>query len=124
MIWGKSAAKEFEELVERVLKRKYPKTEWLLETSCPIKSKGIRLKIDFMLTNRKTGRKIVVDAKSGRVSISDLRQLEDYKTSARVSQAIIYSGIPISELTPGIKERAKKSGIKIIHTSSRSSWPL
>jgi len=54
MIWGKSSSKEYEEYVERALLRKYTKGQWILEKQSPIK--GTRDRVDFRLTNRKTGR--------------------------------------------------------------------
>ena len=121
MIWGKSSSKEYEEHVERALLRKYPKGQWNLESQSPIVTKGTKGKIDFKLTNRKTGKQIVADAKSGTVSVSDLRQLEDYKRSTKASEAIIYTPTPLSELSDSIKQRAKKSGIKIQHSAPRDS---
>ena len=120
MLWGKSDAKEYEDHVERALKRKYPKTTWQMETQSPIK--GTKDKVDFRLTNRKTGKEILVDAKSGRISVSDLRQLDDYKRSANVKEVIIYTPTRKAAISDSIKQRAKKSGIKIVCSSSRSSW--
>ncbi len=116
MFWIKSDAKVFEEHVERSLKRKYPKAEWNLETQSPITSKGMKIKVDFRLTNRKKGTVTLVDAKSGRITVGDLRQLEDYKKACKVSEAIIYTATPLSELSDSIKQRAKKSNIRIVHT--------
>ena len=113
MVWGKSSGKEYEEHVERALVRKYPKGQWILESQCPIVTKGTKGKIDFKLTNRKTGRQILADAKSGTISVRDLRQLEDYKRSTKSSEAIIYIPTPLSELSDSIKQRANKSGIRI-----------
>ncbi len=118
MLWGKSDAKEYEDHVERALKRKYPKTTWQIETQSPIK--GTRDKVDFRLTNRKTGKEILVDAKSGKISFSDLRQLDDYKRSTSVKEVIIYTPTRIADISDSIKQRAKKSGIKIVRSSPRS----
>ena len=122
MLWGKSDAKEYEDHVERALKRKYPKTQWKIETQSPVVTKGTKGKVDFRLTNRKTGKEILVDAKSGKVSISDLRQLEDYKKSAKVKEVIIYTCTRLTDITDSIKQRAKKAGIKIVCSSPRSYW--
>ncbi len=122
MLWGKSDAKEYEDHVERALKRKYPKTTWKIETQSPIVIKGTKSKVDFRLTNRKTGKGILVDAKSGAISVSDLRQLEDYKRSASVREVIIYTPTRIADIPVSIKQRAKKSGIKIVCSSPRSHW--
>jgi hypothetical protein len=122
MYWGKSSAKEYEEHVERSLKRKYPKAMWQMEKQSPIKSRGTTLKVDFIITNRKTGRQVVVDAKSGQVSIGDLRQLEEYKIAAKASKCIIYTPTPIRKLSEGIKYRAKKSGIEIHCSVPRESF--
>jgi len=122
MILGKSDAKEYEDHVERALKRKYPKALWKIETQSPVIAKGTRCKVDFRLTNRKTGKEVLVDAKSGKISISDLRQLEDYKESAKVKEVIIYTSTRSTDITDGIKQRAKKSGIKIVCSSPRSYW--
>jgi len=122
MLWGKSASKEYEEHVERALLRKYPKGQWILESQCPVVTKGTKGKVDFKLTNRKTHEQIVVDAKSGPVSVADLRQLEDYKRSAKASAAIIYTSTPLSQLSDSIKQRANKSGIKIQHSAPRDSF--
>jgi len=120
MIWGKSDAKEYEEHVERALQRKYPKTEWKIEPQSPVITKGTRGKVDFRLTNRRTGKEILVDAKSGAISVSDLRQLEDYKGSAKVREVIIYTCTRVADIPVGIKQRAKESGIKIVCSSPRS----
>ena len=121
MILGKSSSKEYEEHVERALLRRYPKGQWIFESQCPIVTKGTKGKIDFKLTNRKTGRQILVDAKSGNVSVADLRQLEDYKRSAKASDTFIYTSTPLSQLSDSIKQRASKSGIKIQHSAPRDS---
>jgi hypothetical protein len=122
MTWGKSPGKEYEEHVERALLRRYPKGKWNLERQCPILIKGTRSKIDFKLTNRKSGEEIVVDAKSGTVTVADLRQLEDYKRSCKASEAIIYTPTPLSWLSDSIKLRAKKSKIQIQHSAPRDSF--
>ena len=122
MQWGKSDAKEYEDHVEGALKRKYPKATWKIETQSPVVIKGTKCKVDFRLTNRKTGKEILVDAKSGAISISDLRQLEDYKGSTNVKQVILYTPTRIADISDSIKQRAKKSGIKIVCSSPRSSW--
>lgn len=116
MFWSKLSFKEYEGHVGRVLRRKYPKTEWVIEHPSPIKTRG---KVDFRVTNRKTGREILVDAKSGRISVNDLRQLEDYKRSTKPNEVIIYTCTPLTDISNSIKQRAKKSGIKILHTSPR-----
>ena len=120
MQWGKSGAKEYEDHVERALKRKYPKTTWKIEPQSPIK--GTRDKVDFRLENRKTGKEILVDAKSGRISVNDLRQLDDYKRSANVKEVIIYTPTRIADISDSIKQRAKKSGIKLVCSSPRSNF--
>ena len=122
MLWGKSDAKEYEDHVERALKRKYPKTAWKIEIQSPLVIKGTKCKVDFRLTNRKTGKEILVDAKSGAISISDLRQLEDYKGSANVKEVIIYTRTRLVDIPVSIKQRAKKSGIKIVCSSPHSYW--
>ena len=116
MSWTKSDAKAFEDHVERVLKRKYPKATWNLEAQSPIMSKGTKIKVDFRLTNRKKGTVTLVDAKSGTITIGDLRQLEDYKRASKVSEATIYTAAPLSKLSDSIKQRAKKSNIRIVYT--------
>ena len=120
MIWGKSDAKEYEEHVERALKRKYPKTEWKIEAQSPIVIKGTKSKVDFRLTHRRTGKEILVDAKSGRISVSDIRQVEDYRGAANVKEVIIYTHARLADIPVGIKQRAKKSGIKVVCSSPRS----
>ncbi len=122
MLWGKSDAKEYEDHVKRALKRKYPWTQWKIEDQSLVVTKGTKGKVDFRLTNRKTGKEILVDAKSREVKVSDLRQLEDYKRSANVKEVIIYTPTRKADIKDGIKQRAKKSGIKIVFSSSRSSW--
>jgi len=117
VFWSKSGWKEFEDHVERVLKRKYPKTDWEIEHQSPIKTSG---KVDFRVENRKTHRVILVDAKGGKISVSDLRQLEDYKRTAKPSEVIIYTRTPLIDVSDSIKQRAKKSGIKILYTRPRS----
>lgn len=121
MSWGKSDAKEYEDHVERALKRKYPKTMWEMEEQSPVVP-GVKEKVDFRLKNRKTGRQILVDAKSGTLSIDDLRQIEDYKRTAKVKDVIIYTPTRIADIREGIKQRAKKQGIKIVHSKARSTW--
>lgn len=122
MVWEKSEAKEYEEHVERALKRKYPKTQWKIEAQSPIVIKGTKSKVDFRLTNRKTGKEVLVDAKSGRISVSDIRQMEDYKGASNVKEVIIYTGTRLTEIPAGIRQRAKKSGIKIVCSSTHSDW--
>lgn len=124
MFWEESDAKAFEDHVEKVLRRKYPKSEWNLERQSPITSKGTKIKVDFRLTNRKKGMVILVDAKSGTITVSDLRQLEDYRRASRVSEAIIYAATPLSKLSDSIKQRAKKSNIKIVHARWETSFSL
>jgi hypothetical protein len=116
MFWNRSDAKAFEDHVEKVLKRKYPKAEWNLEPQSPITSKGTKIKVDFRLTNRKKRTVTLVDAKSGRITVGDLRQIEDYKRACKASNCIIYAAAPLSQLSDSIKQRAKKSNIKIVHT--------
>jgi len=72
-----------------------------------------------MLTNRKTRKQIVVDAKSGRVTVSDLRQLEEYKAAVTAAKCIIYTPIPLIKLSKPIKDRAKISGIEIHYSAPR-----
>ena len=123
MIWERSDAKEYEDHVERALKRKYPKTEWKIEAQSPIVIKGTKSKVDFRLTNRKTDKEVLVDAKSGRISVSDIRQMEDYKGAANVKEVIIYTSTRIADISTPIKQIAKISGIKIVSSSLRSDWP-
>ena len=122
MVWGKSDAKEYEDHVERALKRKYPKTEWKIEAQSPIVIKGTKSKVDFRLTNRKTSKEVLVDAKSGRISVSDIRQMEDYKGAANIKEVIIHTGTRLAEIPASIRERARKSGIKIVCSRTRSDW--
>ena len=122
MLREKSDAKEYEDHVERALKRKYPKAKWKIEAQSPIVIKGTKSKVDFRLTNRKTGKEILVDAKSGRISVSDIRQVEDYRGAANVKEVIIYTQNRLADIPIGIRQRAKKSGIKMVCSSPRSYW--
>ena len=122
LIWEKSNAKTYEEHVEKVLKRRFPKTQWQLETQSPVKYKGTTLKIDFKLTNRQKGNIVIVDAKSGKVTISDLRQLDEYKSAVRASKTIIYTATPLGNLAKPIKDRARESSIEINYTAPRDIY--
>lgn len=111
--------KEFEEHVERVLKRKYPKKDWEIEPQSPIKNIG---KVDFRVKHRRSGKQVLVDAKSGKVTDDDVRQVKDYKASAKASEAIIYTATPRRDISPRIADRAKTLGIKIEHTKPKDLW--
>ena len=120
ILWDKISGKEYEVHVERVSKRKYPKGHWILEKQSPIPSG----KVDFKLKKRGTSIKVIVDAKSGTVTVNCLRQLEDYKKSTNAKEAIIYTLTPLSKLSNLIKQRAKEKGIKIKYSAPKESFKV
>ncbi|MFC1955015.1 restriction endonuclease [Chloroflexota bacterium] len=113
--WDKMSGKEYETHVKRVLQRKYPKGQWQLEEHSPV-SGG---KIDFMLKERGTSKKVVVDAKSGTVTANCLRQVADYKRTSDAKEAIIYTLTPLSKISNPIKQRAKELEIKILYSAPK-----
>lgn len=125
MFWQQAPSKELEKYVERVLKRRFPPSKgWLIIPKSRLPYKGTSTSVDFEVTNRRTGERIVVDAKDkSSLSLADIRQLSAYKRSAKAKKAMFYIANR-THVPDSVDKAAQKSNIEICKTrfSSSSSW--
>jgi hypothetical protein len=125
MLWQEASGKEFEKYVERVLKRKFPVGKgWQIYPKSQLPYKGTSTTVDFELTNKRTGERIIVDAKDKTsLSVADIRQLSAYKRSAKAKKAMVYIASR-THVSDSIDKAAKKSNIEICKTRYPSESSL
>ena len=123
-MWGiKSTSKDFEDRVFASLKRKYTqKKGWEIE---PQRKLGFGDRVDFLLTNSRTGKMIVIDAKDKEaLTTGDLRQLSAYKRKAKADQAIFY--VPRNfKRSPSMADTLRRRKLEIHKTNiapKKSFW--
>lgn len=126
MVFLEKTGKEFEDYVAKALKRKYtPRDGWEVFPQKQVRTMGIICKADFLVVNDKRKKRIIVEAKDKKaLSISDLRQLKDYKRQAKAQEAIFYTSVD-TKIPASIEEAIhKSSGISYQKTrfSSSSLW--
>lgn len=126
MVSFEAPGKEFQDYVYKSLKRKYPvRGGWEVFSQKQVRIMGIVCKADFLIENSKRKKRIIVEAKDKKtLSISDLRQLKEYKRGAKAQEAIFYVA-SYSHIPTTIKEAVGKSAsihIEKTRYGSSSLW--
>lgn len=118
-----ASGKEFQDYVQKSLKRKYPpKDGWEVIPQKQVRTRGILCKADFLIENSRRKKRIVVEAKDkSSLSTSDLRQLKEYKRQTKADEAIFYIANN-TNVSRGIEEAVEKStGMSIERTRYKRS---